>query len=51
VLCTEWRQFNAPNIKRLSDSMRGRHVYDGRNVWTPAEFHEAGFKYLGIGRS
>ncbi|HEX2736220.1 MAG TPA: UDP-glucose/GDP-mannose dehydrogenase family protein [Polyangiaceae bacterium] len=51
VLCTEWRQFNAPNVKRLSESMRGRLVYDGRNVWTPAEFHEAGFKYLGIGRS
>jgi UDPglucose 6-dehydrogenase len=50
VLCTEWRQFNAPNIARLSERMRGRHVYDGRNVWTPAEFHEAGFKYLGMGR-
>jgi UDPglucose 6-dehydrogenase len=51
VLCTEWRQFNAPNLKRLTELMRGRHVYDGRNVWTPAEFHEAGFSYLGIGRS
>ncbi len=50
VLCTEWRQFNAPNLKRLSETMRGRRVYDGRNVWNAAEFREAGFEYLGIGR-
>lgn len=50
VLCTEWRQFNAPDTTRLAQVMRGRHVYDGRNVWDPAEFREAGFQYLGIGR-
>ncbi len=50
VLCTEWRQFNAPNLKRLTETMRGRRVYDGRNVWNAAEFREAGFEYLGIGR-
>jgi UDPglucose 6-dehydrogenase len=50
VLCTEWRQFNAPDLKQLAQKMRGRHVYDGRNVWTPEEFREAGFTYLGFGR-
>jgi UDPglucose 6-dehydrogenase len=50
VLCTEWRQFNAPDVRKLSEKMRGRHVYDGRNVWTPEEFREAGFHYLGLGR-
>ncbi len=50
VLCTEWRQFNAPDLRRLTEVMRGRRVYDGRNVWSAAEFHEAGFEYLGIGR-
>lgn len=50
VLCTEWRQFNAPNLRKLASTMRGRRVYDGRNVWNAAEFREAGFEYLGIGR-
>jgi UDPglucose 6-dehydrogenase len=49
VLCTEWRQFNAPDIGKLKATMRGRRVYDGRNVWTAAEFREAGFEYMGIG--
>ncbi len=51
ILCTEWREFNSPNIAQLSSLMRGRRVYDGRNVWTPAEFHELDFEYTGIGRS
>ena len=50
VLCTEWREFNSPNIPELKALMRGRRVYDGRNVWVPAEFREAGFEYTGIGR-
>jgi UDPglucose 6-dehydrogenase len=51
VLCTEWREFNSPDIKRLAQLMRGKRVYDGRNVWISAEFTEAGFEYTGIGRS
>ena len=50
VLCTEWRQYNSPNIDKLKGAMRGRRVYDGRNVWIPAEFREAGFDYIGIGK-
>ena len=50
VLCTEWRQYNSPNVEKLKGAMRGRRVYDGRNVWIPAEFREAGFDYIGIGK-
>ncbi len=51
VLCTEWREFNSPDVGKLAALMRGRRVYDGRNVWSPEEFKEAGFSYRGIGRS
>jgi UDPglucose 6-dehydrogenase len=50
VLCTEWKQYAAPNVRKLTQLMRGRRVYDGRNIWIPEEFKEAGFTYLGIGR-
>jgi UDPglucose 6-dehydrogenase len=50
VLCTEWKQYTAPNLRKLTELMRGRRVYDGRNIWFPEEFREAGFSYLGIGR-
>lgn len=51
VLCTEWRQFQTPNLKHLGETMRGRHVYDGRNIWSRDLFEEAGFHYAGIGRN
>jgi UDPglucose 6-dehydrogenase len=51
LLCTEWREFNSPNLAKVKAAMRGRRVYDGRNVWIPAEFTEAGFSYWGVGRS
>jgi UDPglucose 6-dehydrogenase len=51
VLCTEWRQFQSPNVERLAQTMRGRHVYDGRNIWSREVFEEAGFTYSGIGRN
>lgn len=50
VLCTEWKQFGAPNLRKLTERMRGRRVYDGRNIWIPEEFKEAGFTYMGVGR-
>lgn len=50
ILCTEWKQYTAPNMRKLAQLMRGRRVYDGRNIWFPEEFREAGFTYLGIGR-
>lgn len=50
VLCTEWKQYTAPNLRKLTELMRGRRVYDGRNIWFPEEFREAGFSYLGVGR-
>ena len=50
VLCTEWRQFQSPNVAKLKEVLRGRFVYDGRNIWQRDVFTEAGFEYCGIGR-
>jgi UDPglucose 6-dehydrogenase len=51
VLVTEWRDYRRPNFERLAASMRGRAVFDGRNVWEPGEVRAAGLVYHGIGRS
>jgi UDPglucose 6-dehydrogenase len=50
VLVTEWHQFRHPDFKRLHDSMRAPVLFDGRNIWPPAEVRELGFTYYGIGR-
>ena len=49
-LCTEWRQFRQPNFRRLRRELRGLVVFDGRNIWDPAQVREVGLAYYGIGR-
>ena len=50
LLCTEWRQYRQPNFRRLRDLMRGVGIFDGRNIWSPADLRAMGFTYAGIGR-
>jgi UDPglucose 6-dehydrogenase len=50
VLATEWSQFRSPDVLRLRTLMKGKHIFDGRNVLVQEEFEEAGFVYRGVGR-
>jgi UDPglucose 6-dehydrogenase len=50
VLVTEWHEYRRPSFERLSSLMRGKAVFDGRNIWDPAEVQKAGLVYHGIGR-
>jgi UDPglucose 6-dehydrogenase len=50
VLVTEWHQFRHPDFGRLRALMRTPVLFDGRNIWPPAEVLDLGFTYYGIGR-
>jgi UDPglucose 6-dehydrogenase len=50
VLATEWNEYRSPDFMRVRGRMRGRHVYDGRNVLLPSTVTAAGLAYRGIGR-
>jgi len=50
VVVTEWKQFRSPDFGELRDALRDRVVFDGRNVYEPAEVEAAGLAYYGIGR-
>ncbi len=50
ALVTEWRDYRRPSFERLAGVMRGKVVFDGRNVWEPADVRAAGLTYFGIGR-
>lgn len=50
VLVTEWHELRNADLPRLAQVMRGRALFDGRNVWSAAEARAAGFHYAGIGR-
>jgi UDPglucose 6-dehydrogenase len=51
VLVTEWRDYRRPNFQRLAGLMRGKAVFDGRNIWEPVDVRADGLDYHGIGRA
>ena len=50
VIVTEWKQFRSPDFAMLRTTLGDRVVFDGRNVYEPAEVESAGLAYYGIGR-
>jgi UDPglucose 6-dehydrogenase len=50
ALVTEWKPFRYPDFGVLKRRMRDPVVFDGRNLYDPAELRRLGFEYFGIGR-
>lgn len=49
VLLTEWDVFRGVDMNELQRAMKGKDLWDGRNVYEPEEVREAGLEYHGIG--
>ncbi|NDC37333.1 MAG: nucleotide sugar dehydrogenase [Proteobacteria bacterium] len=50
IICTEWSEFRQPNFKKLRESLKTPTIFDGRNIFSPAEIGEHGFTYYSVGR-
>ncbi len=50
VIVTEWKEFRSVDADTLRERLRGRHVFDGRNILEPRAVRRAGLTYVGIGR-
>ena len=50
VIVTEWQCFKAPNFELLSERLRDRVIFDGRNLFDPERMQARGLKYYSIGR-
>ena len=50
VVVTEWKEFRSPDFARVRAALRTPLVFDGRNLYDPAEVRAAGLEYFGIGR-
>ena len=50
VVVTEWKQFRSPDFGKLRAALQDAAVFDGRNLYDPAEIEAAGLAYYGIGR-
>jgi len=51
VIVTEWKIFRSPDLKLMKERMKNPVVFDGRNIFDPAQLKQHGFEYRGIGRS
>jgi len=50
AVVTEWLEFRSPDFDWLAATLKSRAVFDGRNLYDPAQVKAAGLRYFGIGR-
>jgi UDPglucose 6-dehydrogenase len=50
ALMTEWAEFHLPDFSRMGKLMKGKVIFDGRNIYDPTQLRQLGFTYFGIGR-
>ncbi len=50
VVATDWNEYKQLDLRIAKEHMRGRLLFDGRNVFDPNEAAALGFDYMGIGR-
>ncbi|WP_426193752.1 UDP-glucose dehydrogenase family protein [Massilia sp. DWR3-1-1] len=51
IIVTEWKAFRSPDFEAIKACLKTPLVFDGRNLFEPAQMAEAGIQYHGIGRS
>ena len=50
VICTEWTAFKAPDFDLIKETVKGKVIFDGRNLFDPQTIAEYGLEYYAIGR-
>lgn len=50
VIVTEWQEFRNPDFEIMRRLLKGRVIFDGRNIYEPRHMAALGFSYHGIGR-
>jgi UDPglucose 6-dehydrogenase len=50
ALMTEWSEFHLPDFNRMGELMKGKVIFDGRNIYDPEQLRKLGYTYFGIGR-
>ena len=51
AIVTEWGDFRRPDFDEMARRMRARVIFDGRNLYPPAEMRSRGFSYHAIGKA
>lgn len=50
VIATEWSVFRSPDFKKMTEAMKEKVIFDGRNLYDLQQIEGLGFDYISIGR-
>ncbi|MBC7601357.1 MAG: UDP-glucose/GDP-mannose dehydrogenase family protein, partial [Ramlibacter sp.] len=50
VIVTEWKEFRSPDFDAIAAALKSPVIFDGRNLYDPAQLRGRGFEYHAIGR-
>jgi len=50
IIVTEWKEFRSPDFDHIKATLKHPVIFDGRNLYDPAQVRGLGFEYLAIGR-
>ena len=50
IVATEWKAFRSPDFSMIKQLLKSPVIFDGRNLYDPAELEQLGFSYYAIGR-
>tara|TARA_A100000171_G_C2133999_1_gene148714 strand:+ start:1554 stop:2900 length:1347 start_codon:yes stop_codon:yes gene_type:complete len=51
VISTDWAEFKSPNFEKLAEVMKGKVIFDGRNLYRRQHLGQLGFHYYSVGRA
>lgn len=51
IIATEWSEFRTPDFSYIRNQLRKPLIFDGRNLFDPAEMQKSFFEYISIGRN
>ncbi len=50
LIITEWPVFRQPDFNLMTEKLKEKVIFDGRNLYPTKQMKELGFKYISIGR-
>ncbi len=50
IIATEWSEFRTPDFDQISNLLKSKIIFDGRNLFSIPEMKGLGFEYYSVGR-
>jgi UDPglucose 6-dehydrogenase len=49
LIVTEWPEFRVPDFEQMAKKLKNKVMFDGRNIFDPADMKKNGYAYYCIG--